>query len=163
MPWAANVGSDDEYEALVRRGHLRFLGREDLWMLLLLKEEDTIVGASGLHRIDWSVPKFEIGYWVRTRFAGRGFISEAVEGITRFAFEVLEAERVEIRCDARNIRSMAIPRRLGFAREATLHHEARHHLTNELRDTLVFAKLRSDVEAGQAVGDKPAFEPSQGD
>ena len=32
----------------------------------------------GLHRIDWAVPKFEIGYWARTSHAGRGYITEDV-------------------------------------------------------------------------------------
>jgi hypothetical protein len=34
MPWAVNVASEQEYEALVRRAQVRFLAREDLWMLL---------------------------------------------------------------------------------------------------------------------------------
>ena len=43
----------------------------------------------GVAPIDWSVPKFEIGYWVGTRFARKGYITEAVKRIERFAFEQL--------------------------------------------------------------------------
>lgn len=143
MPWAMGpVPSEEEYEARLRQGQLKFLSREDLWMMPLLKETGTIIGGCGLHRIDWNVPKFEIGYWVRSSFARKGYITEAAAGLTDFAFETLGAKRVEIRCDARNERSAAIPRRLGFDHEATLRHHDRHHLTNELRDTLVFAKVR---------------------
>ena len=141
MPWAVNVGTEEEYEALVRNAQLRFLAREDMWMILLYRERDMIIGGSGLHRIDWNVPKFEIGYWARTKFTGQGLISEAVKGISKFAFELLKAQRLEIRCDARNERSKAIPRRLGFTLEGTIRHDSRHHITNELRDTMVFAKL----------------------
>jgi ribosomal-protein-serine acetyltransferase len=109
-----------------------------------LKGTNTLVGSSGLHRINWEVPKFEIGYWVRARFAGQGYISEAVTAISDFAFETLGARRVEIRLDAQNERSEAIPRRLGFALEGRLRNEDRDHLTGELRDTLVFAKVRAD-------------------
>ncbi len=140
LPWAVNIPSEEEYEVLIRQGQLRFLSREDLWMMLLLKGTDIIIGGSGLHRIDWSVPKFEIGYWVHTSYAGQGYITEAVTGIMMFAFNQLGAKRVEIRCDALNERSAAIPRRLGFTHEATLVNEARHHLTNDLRDTLIFAR-----------------------
>ncbi|NJN54706.1 MAG: GNAT family N-acetyltransferase [Anaerolineae bacterium] len=140
LPWAVAIPTEEEYEARVRQGQLRFLAREDLWMMLLLKESETIIGGSGLHRIDWSVPRFEIGYWVRTAYGEQGYISEAVAGITEFAFRQLAANRVEIRCDALNERSAAIPRRLGYTHEATLRNESRHHLSNALRDTMIFAK-----------------------
>ncbi len=110
--------------------------------MLLLKGTNTIIGGSGLHRINWKVPKFEIGYWVRTSLARQGYITEAVAGITDFAFNTLGAKRVEIRCDALNGRSAAIPQRLGFIHEGTLRHEDRHHVNNELRDTMIFAKIQ---------------------
>jgi ribosomal-protein-serine acetyltransferase len=144
MPWAVDIMDLEAYEARVRQGQLRFLAREDLWLILLLRGSNTLVGASGLHRIDWDVPKFEIGYWVRTSFARKGYITEAVAGISRFAFEELGARRVEIRCDALNERSAAVPRRLGFVHEATLKNEARHHLTHQLRDTMIFAQVAAD-------------------
>ena len=142
MPWAMNILNEKEYEVRAREGQLKFLAREDLWMMLLLKGTQTIIGGSGLHRIDWDVPRFEIGYWVRTSYARQGYISEAVVGLTNFAFEQLGAKRVEIRCDSTNERSAAIPRRLGFKHEGTLQNEDRHHQTRKLRDTMVFAKIR---------------------
>ncbi|NKQ37448.1 MAG: GNAT family N-acetyltransferase [Chloroflexi bacterium] len=144
LPWAVDPLDAERYEVRVREGQLKFLAREDLWLMLLLKGTDTIIGGSGLHRIDWEVPRFEIGYWVRTGYGGNGYITEAVQAITDFAFDTLDARRVEIRCDVLNKRSAAIPRRLGFVHEGTLLAEARDHLTNELRDTMVFAKVRPD-------------------
>ncbi len=143
MPWAVEVMSEEAYEIRVRNSRLKFLAREDFWMMLLLKGSDTVVGSSGLHRLDWSVPKFEIGYWVRTRFAGQGYITEAVNGITAFAFDVLKARRVEIRCDAKNERSAAVARRAGFTLEGTFHNDARDHF-GQLRDTYIFARIKED-------------------
>lgn len=144
MPWAVDINDAEWYEARVREGQLKFLAREDLWLMLLLKGTHTIIGGSGLHRMDWNVPKFEIGYWVRTAYAGQGYITEAVTGITNFAFDVLGAKRVEIRCDVKNERSAAVPQRLGFTLEGTLHCDDRHHLTGELRDTFIFSQIRRD-------------------
>jgi RimJ/RimL family protein N-acetyltransferase len=144
MPWAVDLPDADWYEARVRDGQLKFLAREDLWLMLLLKGTNTIIGGSGLHRMDWDVPKFEIGYWARTSYAGQGYITEAVTGITNFAFDELDAKRVEIRCDVKNERSAAVPRRLGFDLEATIRCDARDHLSNELRDTYLFSKIRRD-------------------
>jgi RimJ/RimL family protein N-acetyltransferase len=140
MPWADHVPTVEEDEELVRKGRARFLTREDLWLLLFLKGTHSLVGGSGLHRMDWSVPSFEIGYWVRRRFAGQGYITEAVRGITRFAFETLGARRLEIRCDARNERSQGVAERAGYVLEATLRNHA-VAADGSLRDTLIFARL----------------------
>ena len=140
LAWATHIPTVEEEEEAVRRGRARFLTREDLWLLLFLKGTHTLVGGSGLHRMDWDVPSFEIGYFVRSRFAGQGYITEAVRGVTRFAFETLGARRVEIRCDARNERSRRVAERAGFELEATL----RNHtvaVDGELRDTLIYVRL----------------------
>ena len=141
MPWAVDLPDAEQYEVIIREGRLRYLAREDLWMLLFLKKNGALAGGSGLHRIDWDVPKFEIGYWVRTALAGRGLVTEAVNGITDLAFNKLGAKRVEIRCDSNNERSAAVARRAGYKLEATLRNHRRNHLTEELSDTLVFTKL----------------------
>ena len=100
-----------------------------------------IVGSSGLHRIDWSVPSFEIGYWVRTPDSGQGYATEAVEAIGSFAFEKLGARRIEIRADTRNTRSRAIPEKLGYQLEGVLRHDCLH-VDGRLRDTAVYARIR---------------------
>lgn len=143
MPWVHPTPTLEDEEENVRRARARFLAREDLWLLLFLKGTDTFVGGSGLHRIDWGVPKFEIGYWVRKKFEGQGYISEAVVRITEFAFETLHARRVEIRVDDRNRRSWRIPERLGFRLEGILRNEARD-VEGKLRDTRVYARIRGD-------------------
>ncbi len=144
MPWAKERPSVEDTEEVVRRGHAKFVAREDLLLLLFEKATGEVVGGSGLHRIDWSVPAFEIGYWCRKRFQRRGLVTEAAGAIADFAFRELGARRVEIRCDADNERSAAIPRRLGFVHEGTLRNHRRHHLSGRLSDTLVFAKTADD-------------------
>jgi ribosomal-protein-serine acetyltransferase len=146
LPWAMGEPSPAASETFARSGYSRFISREDLPLVLFLKNTYIVAGGSGLHRINWEVPRFEIGYWLRTSLVGQGYMTEAVTAVTQFAFETLHARRVEIRCDARNERSAAIPRRLGFVHEATLRHEARHHISHELRDTLIFAKLAPPAE-----------------
>ncbi len=146
FPWALGPSTVEANEANVRQAHVRFLTREDLRLLLFLKGENTLVGSSGLHRIDWSVPKFEVGYWVRTGYEGQGYITEAVLGITDFSFNTLGARRVEIKCRADNKRSAAVARRAGFDYEGTLLCFRRHHLTDELIDEMVFAQVKRNSQ-----------------
>jgi ribosomal-protein-serine acetyltransferase len=85
------------------------------------------------------VPKFEIGYWLRPAHRGRGYVTEAVKALSRFAREHLQVHRLEIRTDARNKASAAVARRAGFKLEGRLRNESRDN-ENKLRDTLVFAR-----------------------
>lgn len=146
LPWAQKAPTLAESEETVRKAHARFLLREDLWLLLFLKGTQTVVGSSGLHDLEWSIPRFEIGYWARTAYAGQGYITEAVAAISAFAFDTLGAERLVIRCDAKNARSAAVARRADFVHEGTFACDHRCPLTGELRDTLTFGKIRPKQE-----------------
>ncbi|MGH3087678.1 MAG: GNAT family N-acetyltransferase, partial [Rubrobacteraceae bacterium] len=90
--------------------------------------------------IDWDVPRFEIGYWLRTSFTGKGYMTEAVKGIAAFAFDELGAQRVEIKCDPLNEKSVRVAKRCGFRLEAELRNNERSP-SGELRNTLVYSML----------------------
>ncbi len=141
MPWAHAEQTIEDVEANVRQAHLDFLARRDLRLHLYARIGGAFVGAAGLHRIDWTVPRFEIGYWVRTSMAGRGFATEATRRLAAFAFDELDAERVEIWCDAANERSAAVAQRAGFTFEARLVRN-RRDTSGALTDSLCFARLR---------------------
>lgn len=144
MPWAQQIPTLEESEIFVRGAQCQFLAREELTLFLFLKDTNTLVGGSGLHRINWAIPKFEIGYWCRKRFQGQGYITESTEAITKFAFEILGAKRVEIRCDRKNVRSQRIPDRLGFKLEGTFRNDSLSP-AGEVRDTFVFAKIKDSA------------------
>lgn len=57
----------------------------------------------------------EIGYWLARDFVGRGLMTRAVSLLTAEAFR-LGAGYVEIKHDERNVRSGAVPARLGFTK-----------------------------------------------
>lgn len=141
MTWADHIPEVAETEANVLACCDKFRARTELRLLLFLKGTDTLIGSSGLHSIDWSVPKFKIGYWVRSSYAGKGYITEAVNAITEFAFRELRARRVAISMDSRNARSQMVAERAGFEFEGTMRNDFRE-ADGSLTDTLVYAKIR---------------------
>ena len=141
MPWADHIPTLAEAEENCRKAEESFREGSDNRLHLFLRESLFFVGGSGLHRIDWSVPKVEIGYWIRTSCSGKGYITEAVREITRYALYELQAHRVEIRMSSRNAKSRRVPERLGFTFEGTLRNDARH-VDGSLRNTCVYAKIR---------------------
>lgn len=141
MPWARKRPTVAETEATARRFREHYLARTDLPLWMFARTEDELaIGATGLHRMDWAVPRFEIGYWVRRSYEGRGYVSEAVGAVTEFAFTTLQAQRVEIHCSHRNVRSQRVAERCVFALEGRLRNHRREP-DGSLRDTLVYARV----------------------
>ena len=141
MIWAQTAPTLEQSMVQIRKSHIEFLSREDLQLLLFCKETNQLVGSSGLHRIDWDVKKFEIGYWVHSSFAKQGYITEAVNAITNFAIEQLQANRIEIRCDEKNVPSARVAKRCSFTLEGILRNDSLS-ADGQLRNTKVFSKVR---------------------
>lgn len=143
MPWASPTPTAEQSELWCRKAQAEFIARKRLPLLMFLSDGTTFVGSTGCARLDWNVPWFEIGYWARRSCWGRGYVTEAVDGIARLAFDLLKAARVEIRCDAGNERSWRVAERCGFELEGVLRHDSRG-VDRALRDTRVYAKVRSE-------------------
>ncbi|WP_313770631.1 GNAT family N-acetyltransferase [Bacillus sp. S/N-304-OC-R1] len=129
-------------EANIRQSHAKFLLREDFRIHIFRKEDDQFIGSTGLHRMNWKIRKFEIGYWCDSRQQKKGYITEAVTALIDFTFNHFEANRIEIRCDPKNVNSRKIPEKLGFHIEGILVNDDLSTDGKELRDTCVFAKVR---------------------
>ncbi len=143
LPWVEKTQSAEDSEEYARQEAALWLTREELAVGIWDHATGWFLGGSGLIRIDWAVPAFEIGYWLRTSAWGQGYASETVQVLCQFAFGTLGANRVEIRLDPQNARSRAVPDRLGFVLEATLRNQVRDG-AGELRDTLIFALTPDD-------------------
>ena len=146
MPWARERPTVEQTEETARQLRASFITRADLPMFMFLQDRKTVVGSTGLHRMDWSVPRFEVGYWVRRGYEGQGYVSEAVNALARFAFRTLGARRVELHCSHRNERSQKVAARCGFVLDGRLRDHGREP-TGELRDTLVYSLVPTDTAA----------------
>lgn len=143
MPWADHKPTIEESEENVRRAHAKWILREDLRISIFDRETGKLAGSTGLHRINWKLPSFEIGYWLRKSFVGKGYATESTHALTRFAFKQLGAKRVELRCNSKNEKSFAVFKRLGFEYEGCLRGNDVHVNAQsvENRDTLVYSRL----------------------
>jgi RimJ/RimL family protein N-acetyltransferase len=141
LPWVLAEHSAETCEKFARESHSNFIARRDLPFLLFARGTDFVIGSSGLHRIDWAVPKFEVGYWGRSSQVGKGLITEGVRAIVDFAFSTLAARRVEALPDDENERSCRVCERLGFTLEGTLRHD-RIAPDGTLRNTRIYAKIQ---------------------
>jgi RimJ/RimL family protein N-acetyltransferase len=135
-------------EALCREAWAAFQRREQFRFGLWTAPDSRLVGMISLHYGDWSVPRFEVGCWVRASQARRGYATEAARGIIDYGFVELGLARLEIRFDHRNAASQRLAERLGFTPEARLraHHRA---LDGVLVDEVVYGLLRDEWAGGE--------------
>lgn len=92
------------------------------WRLGIFSIEDgTLLGEvdlfarNAVERVPYSESdRAEVGYWIRSDLTGKGYVTEAVLAVIAAAARMSRFSTVEIRCDAANHASNAIPRRLGF-------------------------------------------------
>jgi RimJ/RimL family protein N-acetyltransferase len=141
LPWAREEPKPlGEKIELLRRFRGMFDLGDDFVYGIFSRDEEEVVGGAGLHR-RVGAGAFEIGYWLRASRTGQGLATEMVAALTRVAFDVCQVERVEIRVDPENERSLRIPRRLGYVAEATLRRRLPPNDLDETerRDVVVFA------------------------
>lgn len=65
----------------------------------------------------------EIGYWTRTAYTRRGYMTAAVDALTRVALTLPGIERVAIRHDAANAASATVATKAGFVEVSRVERE----------------------------------------
>jgi ribosomal-protein-serine acetyltransferase len=117
MPWLDWNTSEADARGFIRGSLERFATGNGfdagIWF------EGVLAGVIGLHYINFNSRKTEIGYWLGQDFTGHGIMTKACAALLEHCFEDLKLHRVELNCGTRNLKSCAIPERLGFRLEGT--------------------------------------------
>lgn len=120
LPWVDHVKTAADTTAFIRDRLHAFA--DDRGLCLLIKHAGRIAGTIGFNNLDLAHRNASIGYWLDAAATGRGLMTAAVRELTTLGFDHYQLRRIEIRCATINLRSRAIPERLGFKLEGILHH-----------------------------------------
>lgn len=86
--------------------------------LICLTENKAIAGAINLSQICGAgFRSAYLGYFMGAPFAGKGYGTEALQLMLRYAFKDLKLHRLEANIQPGNVASIALVRRAGFVRE----------------------------------------------
>lgn len=141
MPWASDQYDVKDAEDWCRRATARFALREEASYLIFNRETSRYMGNISAFSQGWSVPKFEVGYWLASDQVGHGYMTEAVQAVTAMTFQAYQARRIEIHTDERNQRSRRVAERAGYALEGILRNECRDR-DEQLRATCIYAMTK---------------------
>ncbi len=145
MPWA--MAEPEPVEAkVIRLRHFR--GQFDLGQDFIYgifdRDEREVLGGTGLHTRQGPYVR-EIGYWIATAHAKKGYATEAASAMMQVAFRVDGVPRVEIRCEPDNAASVAVAKKLGMKLEGTLRANTVGP-DGSVRDTLLFSALKAELD-----------------
>lgn len=103
------------------RSWIRLAGTTGLNRVFAIDVDGFAVGAIGVRPgEDVNRLTAEIGYWLGEEYWGRGIATEAVEAVTRYAFDTLGMARVYADVFEWNAASMRVLEKAGFSREGVL-------------------------------------------
>lgn len=149
MPWGPNTREDTRgYLERVIAGQQKE-PREGYDMALVLRENNQLIGACGIHITRPDVREAMLGYCQHRSYWGQGYMSEAARAMVGFAFERLKLHRVYATCDSSNVGSRRVMEKIGMSYEGRM----RDHMLirGAWRDSLIHAILETDkVTIGDA-------------
>ena len=140
LPWVDKTISVKDTEANIIKRIEEFEKKEAASFYVLY--ENQFIASVGFISLDNINKHGEIGYWILSNFQGKGLMTECVQACIKYGFEELNLNKIVIKCSSENIKSAAIPKRLGFTLEGTLRQERNRN--GSFHDTLVFGLLKNE-------------------
>lgn len=113
---------------------------------IINKNENLLIGDMGIVFMGHEKAQAEIGCTLNKKFQGKGYATEAVNGMVRFLFRTLNKHRIIASVDPRNTVSIRLIERLGFRKEA--HFKESYYLRGEWVDDIIYAMLDKEWIAG---------------
>jgi len=115
LPWVDATDSPAAIREFIRGALEKYRAGLELHAAVWI--EGAIGGCVGHHAIDRANRSTSLGYWIDAAHQGKGIINRCCRVLLDYLFDEQGLHRVEIRCATGNLRSCAIPERLGFTRE----------------------------------------------
>ncbi|PTM39026.1 GNAT family protein [Bosea sp. 124] len=152
-PWEPTWNEDDltrtSFRLRVKRAAREIAADEAYSLFIVDGRSEALLGGLTLGLVRRGVAQAcTLGYWMGQRHSGKGYMTEAVRGALRFAFQDLALHRVEAACLPNNEPSRRLLERVGFHKEGMA--RAYLRINGSWADHLLYGALASDRLPGEA-------------
>lgn len=104
-----------------------------------LKGNPKLLGIIGFYRIQQEHYRAEIGYMILPEFQGRGIVTESIQTLLKYAFDVMKLHSVEAVIDPDNTASERVLQKCSFIKEA--HFKENEFFDGKFWDSVVYSIL----------------------
>lgn len=142
MIWGPN--SESETREFMRRSIdlSKERPRRTYELAMVLKEEDRVIGGSGISIHDPRNKSALLGYVLNRSYWGRGLVTEAAKRLLTLGFEELGLHRVCATCDSENFGSQRVLEKSGMRKEG--HFKQDMLIKGRWRDSFLYAILEDE-------------------
>ncbi|HEY1789814.1 MAG TPA: GNAT family N-acetyltransferase [Verrucomicrobiae bacterium] len=139
-PWVDAVRSENDASRMILRWEQQNANNQGFCAAILF--DDQFCGVIHHLNVDWQNRWTALSYWLDAAYQGRGIMTMCCRALITHAFVAWGLNRVTIECAAENVRSRAIPERLGFKLEGMI--RAAERLQDRQVDHAIYGLLRSE-------------------
>lgn len=140
LPWVDSMTSPLQYHSIIPMWLKQFA--DNTGVHTGIRYRGQLVGTIGFHQMDWNNSQTSMGYFLSKHAQGYGIITKSVTALINYALFELGLNRIEIRCGEHNLKSRAVPERLGFTKEGIVRDGER--LQQIFHNLIVYSMLSSD-------------------
>lgn len=119
LPWVSNSHGPDDVRAFIATVDERRLRTATETTFAIVVDGEP-AGMIELHDPSRAHGLASVGYWLGTRFTGRGIMTKSLDRFSKFVFEAHGIHRLELYTAVDNVKSRRVAERAGFAFEAIL-------------------------------------------
>jgi len=128
----------------IRKTHYKIKKKTGYALGIVLNGTNRVIGVVDIFHIDWENKNAELGYWLGKKYWGKGYTTEAVKLMLKFAFEKLKLHRVYANLFEENIASRRVLEKTGFKLEGIMR-ECRYRY-NGWHNELKFGILKQEYK-----------------
>lgn len=110
--------NEGEALAMIQMMNSKIDENTDINWGVCLKDSDKIIGFMGFYRVQPESYRTEIGYMILPEYDGKGYVSEAVTTMLKYAFHTVGFHSIEAVIDPNNFASEKVLLKNGFRKEA---------------------------------------------
>src|SRR3989344_3757155 len=143
VPHPYNKKDADTYiKTVIKRWKQKI--QNDYTFFIELKSEKKVIGAIGIHRIDWFSGVGTTGSWINKKYWRNGYMTEAKIAVNDFAFNKLKLRKLNSDVFTENKASNATQLKMGYRLEGTRRKAARSKASGKIHDENIYGLLKED-------------------
>jgi RimJ/RimL family protein N-acetyltransferase/Flp pilus assembly protein TadD len=150
-PWVDHLHSANDAEKMIsawQQQHERNRGFcAGIWF------DEKLCGTINHVNVDWSNRSAALSYWLDAAHQGQGIMTTCCRAMVAHGFKAWKLNRITVECATDNVRSRAIPERLGFKLEGII--RGAEWLHDHHADHAIYGLLHSDSQSAPDLSVKP--------
>lgn len=145
LPWVDHSKTKEDTEGFIKMTLEQLPARRGIQAGVWY--DGNIAGVVGHNQVNSSHRQCGIGYWLGEAYEGKGLMTKACMALFDYSFNIMNLNRIEIRCGEGNHKSRKIPERLGCKNEGTLRQA--ELLPSGFHDIVVYSMIKADWQNSQ--------------